>query len=478
MTRQGKSMRNVVVAVAAMLLLALSALAQDPEIVLHTFTGGKDGAVGGNHLVSDSAGNLYGTTFGGGNKSTSCEVYTGLVGCGVVFKLTPTGKETVLHAFSGGKDGGAPVGGVVLDSAGNLYGTTLFGGNKMPAVCHAVANFAAGCGVVYKLTPTTHGHWTETVLYTFTGGADGSEPWGNLIFDSAGNLYGTATIGGNDSCQSPYGCGVVFELTLGVGGVWTESVLYTFNAGGDGGVPYGGLTFDTQGNLYGTAYVGGDTSVKCAGVPGCGVVFQLAPTPSGPWTETVLHAFTGAPDGAFPLGGVTLDSAGNVYGSTINGGDTTRYYCHHENPGCGIVFELTQGTWEETVVHTFTDGKDGALGYTPVILDSAGNLYSVADVGGKRVPSCAYNQGCGVVFKMTPAEQGPWTESVLYSFTGGTDGRVPYTNLLFDSAGSLYGMTNYGGDNSCNPPYGCGVVFQVQQPQNATSKERLWDSVR
>lgn len=476
MKHQGRTMRNLIVAfVATMLLLAVSALAQDSEVVLHTFAGGSDGALGGYHLVSDSAGNLYGTTLGGGNSATGCEVFTNVVGCGIVFKLTPTGTEIVLHVFTGGKDGGVPLGGVVLDTAGNLYGTTLFGGNKKPEVCHAVGIYAAGCGVVYKLAPTRHGSWKYTVLYTFTGGTDGSEPWGNLILDAAGNLYGTTTIGGNDNggndtCLPPYGCGVVFELTPGIGGPWTESVLYTFNGSTDGAYSYGGLTFDPQGNLYGTTQFGGDNS--CFPPYGCGVVFQLAPAPSGPWTETPLHAFTGAPDGALPFNTrVTLDASGNLYGTTFSGGDTTRYYCRHGDPaGCGVVFELAQGTWAETVLHAFTDGRDGGFGWASVIFDSSGNLYGVTENGGKRDPSCTSILGCGVVFKMTAAGQGLRTESVLYSFTGESDGRGPDTNLLFDSTGNLYGMTYAGGDDSCNPPYGCGVVFELQQSPNVPSK--------
>src|SRR5208283_1152514 len=231
MTHQGRTARNLIVAVVATLMLAVSALAaRDSQTVLYTFTGGSDGAVGGVYLVSDSVGNLYGTTAAGGNKSTKCAVYTGQPGCGVVFKLTPTAqgpwKETVLHTFTGGADGGVTEGGVILDSSGNLYGTTYFGGDSKPEVCHASLGFAAGCGVVYKLTPTAHGPWEETVLHTFTGGADGSAPAAQLIFDSSGNLYGTASYGGNDSCTPPYGCGVVFKLTPSAGGPWTESVLY------------------------------------------------------------------------------------------------------------------------------------------------------------------------------------------------------------------------------------------------------------
>src|ERR1700733_8319652 len=474
MKHQGGTIRNLIVAlVATALLLAVSALGQDSEVVLHTFTGRSDGALGGYHLVSDSAGNLYGTTLGGGNNSTGCEVFTDVVGCGIVFELSPTGTETVLHVFTGGEDGGVPLGGVVLDSAGNLYGTTLFGGDKKPEVCHAVGIYAAGCGVVYRLAPTRRGSWKYPVLYTFTGGTDGSEPWGNLILDAAGNLYGTTTIGGNDNCATDptYGCGVVFMLTPGAGGPWTESVLYPFSGGSYRGDPYGALTFDSQGNLYGTTQFGGDNS--CFSPYGCGVVFQLAPTPSAPWTEAVLHAFTGAPDGALPFNtGVTLDASGNVYGTTISGGDTTRYYCRRGDPdGCGVVFELAQGTWAETVLHAFTEGKDGGGAWAPVIFDSSGNLYSVTENGGKRNPSCTTVLGCGVLFQMPPADEGPRTESVLYSFTGGTDGRGTDTNLLFDSAGNLYGMTYDGGDDSCNPPYGCGVVFEVQQSQNGSPKE-------
>jgi uncharacterized repeat protein (TIGR03803 family) len=475
MTNKSRTARTlIVVAAATLMLLAMPALAQDSETVLYTFTGGRDGAIGGGNLVADSAGNLYGTTFDGGNKSTKCGVYTDVPGCGVVFKLTPTAhgpwKETVLYTFTGGADGAVPTGGVILDSAGNLYGTTLFGGDKKPEVCHAVSIYAAGCGVVFKLTPTAHGPWAETVLYTFTGGADGSEPASQLIFDSTGNLYGTTTIGGNnDDCgPPPYGCGVVFKLTPSAGGPWTESVLYSFSGGTDGGFASGGLTFDSQGNLYGTTFLGGDTSVSCDGVPGCGVVFQLTPTPSGPWTETVLHAFTAGSDGGFSSSSVTLDSGGNVYGTTIVGGDTTAcsgtYY--GASQGCGVVFELAHGTWEETVLYAFTPGSDGEFDHTSVIFDSSGNLYGMTSDGGDFKLPCTSSFGCGVVFKLTPTGQGPWTESVLYAFTGGTDGNVPASNLLLDSAGNIFGITEAGGNTSeCTGNEqggsGCGVVFEL-----------------
>jgi len=489
MTHHCRTTRNILVAVAATLMLAVSALAQDSEKVLHAFTGGSDGAMGGTHLVSDSAGNLYGTTFSGGNKSTQCAVYTGLSGCGVVFKLTPTKhgswKETVLHTFTGGKDGAVPAGGVILDSAGNLFGTALFGGDNKPKNCHAVGIHAAGCGVVYKLSPTAHGPWAETVLYSFTGGADGSEPWDPLIFDSSGNLYGTTSLGGNTTAPNcvygsnyPSGCGVVFKLTPTGRGPWTESVLYTFSGGSDGGLSYGGLTFDSQGNLYGVTYLSGDTSVSCfTGFPGCGVVFKLAPTASGPWTETVLHAFTGGSDGGTPLFGVTLDSGGNVYGTTIYGGDTKTAQCLGGDgigvpPGCGVVFELTQGTWDETALYTFTGGSDGAFDLSPLVFDLDGNLYGETTSGGDLAAPCPFgtelNAGCGVVFKLTPAWQGPWTESVLHAFSGGTDGWGPESNLLFDPDGNLYGVAEAGGNTSQCGGFGCGVVFKLQQPDDAS----------
>lgn len=474
MTHQGRTMRNLAVAVAATLLVTLSALAQDSEKVLHTFTGGADGAVGGSHLVADSDGNLYGTAFAGGNKSTKCEPDTGLPGCGVVFKLTRTAhgswRETVLHIFTAGEDGGIPTGGVILDSAGNLYGATQFGGDHKPLNCQAGGSYPPGCGVVFKLTPTAHGPWTETVLYTFNGGADGSEPWGNLTFDSSGNLYGTASIGGNLSC-GPYGCGVVFKLTPAEQGPWTESVLYTFNGGSDGGWPYSDVTFDSHGNLYGTTLYGGDLSVSCYTTPGCGVVYQLAPTLSGPWTETALHAFTGGTDGAYPLFGVTLDSGGNVYGATVWGGNASEPNClggygYNAPPGCGVVYELAQGTWEDTVLYTFTGGSDGALSLGTLLFDSSGILYGTTAYGGDLAaqnPICSQPSGCGVVFKLTPAEQAPWTESVLYTFTGGTDGAGPESNLLFDSAGNLYGVAENGGNDSECGGYGCGVVFELHE---------------
>jgi len=468
MTHHGRTTRNAVAAVAVTLMLTAFSLAQYSETVLHTFTGGSDGAVGGPFFVSDSAGNLYGATYAGGNKSTGCQVYTGNIGCGVVFELIKhadgTWKEKVLYTFSGGKDGGVPSS-VILDSAGNLFGTAMVGGDDKPKICQARSNYPAGCGVVFKLTRTAHGPWKQTVLHTFTGGSDGAGPWSSLILDSSGNLYGTGSYGGNKppACK-PYGCGVVFKLTPRAHGPWKEAVLYAFPEVSAGIAPYASVTFDSVGNLYGTTVVGGDKSVKCDGIPGCGVVFQLAPTKEGPWTETVLHAFMGGADGGWPLANVILDSAGNVYGTTWGGGDTNDCPPDGLLPGCGVVFELAQGTWKESELYTFTGKSDGAFAANPVIFDSSGNLYGTTRTGGDFGGTCTNRYGCGVAFELTPAGP-PWNESVLYAFPGGADGEVPQGNIVFDSAGNIFDTTYGGGDGSeClgGGGYdGCGVVFEL-----------------
>jgi uncharacterized repeat protein (TIGR03803 family) len=272
--------------------------------VLYRFAGGNDGANPYAGLILDAAGNLYGTTSSGGANGFG----------GTVFKLTPnkdgTWSESVLYSFcsfTNCTDGGFPYAGVILDHAGNLYGTTVYGGNS--------ANNCNGgnlnCGVVYKLTPKSGGGWTESVLYNFTGGSDGGAPPGGLIFDQSGNLYGTAQESNAGSCS--FGCGVAFELTPN-GGSWTESVLHQFR-GRDGGFPAAGLTFDAAGNLYGTTEVDGPGTTN-------GVVFKLTPNSSGGWRETVVHAFQNRP-GSSPRAAVVFDAAGNLYGTTYGDGTAT-----------------------------------------------------------------------------------------------------------------------------------------------------------
>jgi uncharacterized repeat protein (TIGR03803 family) len=273
------------------------------ESVLHNFTGGTDGAYPWASLIFDQTGNLYGTTYGGADD------------LGTVFKLTPNADgswtESVLHNFTGGTDGANPYASLIFDQAGNLYGATIEGGERSSCLYD-------NCGVVFELMPNANGTWRESVLYRFGGGKGGEWPYGGLIIDQAGNLYGTAEFAGNLS-QCLDGCGVVFELTRQKDGSWAESVLYRFS-GRDGRYPLSGLIFDAAGNLYGTTNLGGDRSL-CGGT-GCGVVFKLVPNSNGTWTETVLHRFLDRP-GAGPYAGLILDASGNLYGTTVGDVPTT-----------------------------------------------------------------------------------------------------------------------------------------------------------
>ena len=336
-------------------------------------------------------------------------------------------KFKTLYKFKGGKDGNSPQAGLVFDQAGNLYGTTVF-------------DRAYPHGTVFELTPNPDGSWKESVLYTFTGGNDGRKPYAGLIFDQAGNLYGTTSGAGT------YGHGVVFKLTPKSDGSWTESVLYSFTGGNDGFAPFAGLIFDRAGNLYGTTFGGG--IFNCGG-GGCGVVFKLTPNADGSWTESVLHSFL-ASDGTYPEAGLIFDAAGNLYGTTISGGADNG----------GTVFKLTpksDGSWTESVLYSFTGGNDGRESRAGVIFDQAGSLYGTTQLGGS---------GVGVVFKLTPNANGGWTEKVLHQFTGGKDGAGPVAGVIFDQAGSLYGTTTEGGNLNCGSGRGCGVVFKLTPNSN------------
>jgi uncharacterized repeat protein (TIGR03803 family) len=348
-----------------------------------------------------------------------------------------------LYRFTGVADGDYPFG-VIFDQAGNLYGTAGKGGD---GPCDG------GCGQVYKLTPNSDGKWTKSVLYSFcslTNCGDGFYPFAGLIFDQAGNLYGTTYLGGG-----PVGCdcGVVFELTRNADGSWAEKVLHHFTSGADGGLPIGGLIFDQAGNLYGATYAS----------TGYGAVFQLIPNMDGSWTEKVLHSFPldHRAGGAGPLGGVIFDHAGNLYGTTLFGGDTS---CG-SGAGCGVVFQLTpsaDGGWREKVLHHFTDGTGGGFPGAGLIFDQPGNLYGTTESGGNLSQCTGF--GCGVVFELTPNEDGSWKEKVLHRFTGGADGGLPEAALTFDQAGNLYSTTYFGGNlNYCilNGTHGCGVVFKL-----------------
>lgn len=365
---------------------------------LYAFAGGPDGASPIAGVILDSVGNLYGTTYCGGipSQGGACG---GALGYGVVFKLDATGKETTLHRFTGGADGAIPQGVLVRDAAGNLYGATQAGGLS-PA--------PDGYGIVFRLDPIGE----ETVLHSFTGGSDGGYPTG-VIRDSAGDLYGTAEVGGGGQG------GVAFELNS----TGEETVLYSF---ANSQSPYTGLLRDSAGSLLGVSN------------PADGAVFELDTA----GTETVLHMFTGNAKGAWPQAPVIRDSAGNLYGTTELGG-TADY-----PDGYGVVFKLNR-TGKETVLYTFTGGADGGQPWAALIRDSAGNLYGTTNGGGAW--------GYGVVFKLDTNGN----ETVLYSFTGGADGGSPYAGLVQDSAGNLYGTTPIGGTVNATFPRGCGVVFKI-----------------
>jgi uncharacterized repeat protein (TIGR03803 family) len=283
------------------------------ESVLYSFAGGSDGCTPGDSVVFDSKGNLYGTTVGGG--LVNCINQT--LGCGLVFELTPNSggwTKTVLHEFTGLKDGGMPRAGVVLDGNGNVYGTAAFGG--MVKNCGTT-----GCGTVFELTPNSNGRWKFKVLHRFTGRDDGASPFGTLALDAENNIYGTTASGGKYVYP-----GVVFELRRSSTG-WKEQVLHAFTGGDDGANPfYEKLAFDKAGNIYGTTEAGG--------VYGNGVVFELMPSSEGAWRGNILHTFgrTSGGDGANPYAGVILDSAGHVYGTTLAGG--------HATDAAGTVFEI------------------------------------------------------------------------------------------------------------------------------------------
>ena len=328
-----------------------------------------------------------------------------------------------VYSFTGGADGQAPQAGVVADGSGNLYGTTVFGGSSNP-----------GYGVVFKVDASG----IETVLYNFTGRADGAFPQSGVVRDPAGNLYGTTADGGDLNCNAPYGCGVVFKLDP----AGNFAVLHTFEGSGDGIYP-NGLLLDSAGNLYGTTFSGGSTAnTQCLPV-GCGVVFKV----DTGGNESVLYTFTGLADGAMPYGPLIRDPAGNLYGTTGFGGQETGNWCSFS--GCGVVFKLDP-LGRETVLLSFnaTDGKTPEGG---LVRDSAGNLYGTTITGGYRTSRACQLGGCGVVFKLNPAGQ----IHVLYKFTGGPDGGSSTAGLVRDSAGNLYGTASVGGTG------GVGVVFKV-----------------
>ncbi len=345
------------------------------------------------------------------------------------------GKFKTLYKFKGSTDGNFSQASLIFDQAGNLYSTTTRGG--------------AGYGTVFELTPNQDGSWTESVLYSFTGGADGADPFAGLIFDQAGNLYGTTYQGGSA------GVGTVFELTPNLDGGWTQNVLHSFK-NSDGRYPVGGVIFGADGNLYGTTTNGG--------AAGQGTVFELTPNQDGSWTESVLHSFKGGRDGGYPdHGSLIFDTAGNLYGATASGG---KVGCNWLSPGCGTIFELkpnSDGRWTEQVLHRFSGGTDGATPQPTLIFDKSGNLYGTTLLGGAH--------GVGNVFELMPNSDGSWKQKVLHQFKGGNWG--PWAGVIFDQAGNLYGTTLAGGNLNACGGQGCGVVFKLAPNSNGGWNETV-----
>jgi uncharacterized repeat protein (TIGR03803 family) len=421
----------------ALLILAVLALAsatvfadsnnEGTATVLHTFTG-DDGAFPDAALTADAAGNLYGTTQIGGT-----------YGFGLVFQLSLKSdgrwRYTVLYEFTGGNDGGNPLGSLVFDKAGNAYGTASSGG-------------ASGAGVVFKLSRTVSpgAQVQESVLYSFQGGSDGELPFGNVVFDAAGNLYGTTSRGGVGHIGCLSGCGTIYELTPTTSGPWQETILHAFvDAFGEGAEPRAGVVFDSAGNLYGTTNSGGNNDVcNTFNSDGCGTVFELSQTLSGKWQLSSFDFnFT---NGGRPQAGVTLDGKGNVFGATTVGG---------ANNG-GTLFSFTQVVGQWKVVHLFSFAEMNSEPSGNLVLDSAGNLYGTTYQGGANL--------WGSVFELVPDSKG-WTERTLYSFPveGNPTGAYPSDGVFMDGSGNLFLTASEGGNlNDCSGS-GCGTVIELSK---------------
>jgi uncharacterized repeat protein (TIGR03803 family) len=437
---------------AVALSFATPASAEWKEKVLYSFQGGtNDGSVPAGGVVFDKQGNLYGATTGGG--SASCAPIGSE--CGTVFQLSPDGNgrwtKTIIYRFQGegSQDGSVPTSGLIIDGVGNLYGVTAYGGT---GDCFLLG-VKAGCGTVYEISPPQQkgGAWTRTILYSFPTSKQGYFPNGDLVFDSAGNLYGATAFGGTKgtTCDSFYGgqCGVVFELSppKQKGGKWTERVLHNFAGGTDGANPNGGLMVDLKGNVYGTSVTGGSESGECSS-GGCGTVFELTPSQkqSQTWRQKLLHVFKDGTDGMRPSAGLTSDSKGRLYGTTFSGGTIFRL----TPPPRGLI------PWQMTVLYTFNGCESGCDPEGRLVFGSGGRLYGT---------TYSAQSFAGTVYRLTPGihGRGAWTLSVLYGFTGPPDGAQPTAGLVFDKAGRLFGTTIHGGSSSNCSFHGCGIVFQT-----------------
>jgi uncharacterized repeat protein (TIGR03803 family) len=416
---------RVVLTLAILLPATIAGAAAPQEKTIYSFQGGNDGSFPSANLVADSEGNLYGMTEAGGGSPNCGQNGSENQGCGTIFKLTPPAKT-----------GGAWAESILYSFQGSGDGSQPSGGLTIDAAgnLYGVAgggSSSCGCGVIFELSPSSSGVWAQSVLYTFTDGPGGGYPIGSLALDSAGRLYGITSARDN--------CGDVFEATPPSQGgtIWTEAVIYQFQGGkSDGCAPAGTLVFDKAGNLYGTAQSGGQKDV--------GIAYRLKPptAPGAPWALSILHSFTGGTDGAQPVGGLIFHGA-DLFGTTYGGG----------NNGDGVVFQLSppakgKTTWVETPILTFNSRSSGQGPLTAVVFDKAGNLYGTTRF-------CVGGVG-GEVFELSPPAQtgNPWTESTLYSFTCGSDG-CNIGGLAFDKGSALYGLSGSGGTA------GDGVAFAV-----------------
>jgi uncharacterized repeat protein (TIGR03803 family) len=355
-------------------------------------------------LETDSAGNIYGTTVLGGD-----------FGGGTVFQLspTPTGwMQTVLYNFTGGADGGEPYKGVTIDGKGNLYGTAVTGGS---------GSCEGGCGVLYKLT-NSGGKWTQTVLHAFSGGYDGSGPGARVTVDPSGNIYGMTPTGG------AYGLGTIYKIRQD-NGASDLQVIHAFTGGADGASGSAGRMILRHGHIYGAATTGGTY--------GSGVLFELRPRGRGEWDFRTIYSFRGQPDGTFPYGALLFDRLGNIYGTTYYGGAN----------GIGSVYQLSPrgiGEWNESVLYSFQGGSDGNSPISNLVDDGVGNLYGTTSEGGS---------GSGTIFKLSPTGGGQWMETVVHAFEGPPDGAFAYNGMVVDLFGNFYGATVHGGDNDDGAVY-------------------------
>jgi uncharacterized repeat protein (TIGR03803 family) len=427
----------VIVLVLTLHCVALWA-ATPKTVILYNFGGVPDGFAPIGDVISDSSGNLYGVTGWGGDGDINCR---GVQGCGIVFELiapsSPKGtwKEQILHTFTAGADG-AQSSTLVMDPHGNLYATSPAGGDLTSSLCTDEFNVPIGCGVVYELSQQ-HGVWTQTVLHTFEG-PDGAEPSSALVFDTQGNLYGSTQIGGAN------GGGTVFEMSPSGDGTWTESVVYSFDSPRGVGIftPAGALVFDSSANLYGTA-MGADSN----GDGGYGVIYQLQ---SGTRQQNTLYSFCCGTEPYNPHGGLTIDVAGNLYGTTQNGG-AVNVRCLD---GCGTIYELSldNGVWSYNSLFEFDNGQGVSFFPTaPPLPDSAGNLYGTAESGGG---------GCGAVWRLTTGTKA-WAE-LDYPGSHDPPGLCgPNGTPIVGKFGAFYTTSAAGGPKNKLCSHGCGTVFAV-----------------